>query len=109
MSDGYRADTTALRSASPQFSSAADQLRDALERLEASMSAATGAWGGDESGTAFGEAYVPAATEGTNAFTTFAEGLDDIKVNLDASAEQWDADDLAAEQAFSRQAEGLGY
>ncbi|AOS64943.1 WXG100 family type VII secretion target [Actinoalloteichus hymeniacidonis] len=109
MSDGYSADTTALRGVAPQFSSAADQLLDAHERLTASLSAAAGAWGNDEPGTNFGTAYEPAAEEGTAAFGTFAEGLNAIRDNLDASAEQWDSDDHAAEQAFQQQAQGLGY
>ncbi|WP_016699394.1 WXG100 family type VII secretion target [Actinoalloteichus spitiensis] len=109
MSDGYRADTTALRSAAPRFSGAADELRDALSRLQGALDSAGACWGGDDPGTGFGNAYQPAEQEATQAFTTFADGLENIRTNLDASAEQWDADDLAAERAFDRQSEGLGY
>lgn len=93
---GFQVDPIRLRSASPQFDSAADQMADARTALETALSAEGPCWGGDEAGQTFARSYLPQAEATTKALGAVVQALRSIRVSLDASAGTWEGCDQGA-------------
>lgn len=102
MSD-LEVDPTALRSASPKFSSTADKLNGAWEALRSVLDAEGECWGNDEPGQEFAKGYKPAADLGREAFPGITQGIYDIRTGLDESANTWESVDQGNAQAFGGQ------
>lgn len=79
-----------LRGASPKFDNASDGLQSALDKLNGVLQAEGDCWGGDESGQAFAENYVPASEQGTKALQDLTKALHQVRGELDATARTWD-------------------
>lgn len=97
---GFQVDPVRLRSASPQFDAAADQLEDARTALETALAAEGPCWGGDDAGQAFARSYLPRAEATTTAVATLVQALRAIRVGLDASADTWEGCDGGAAGRF---------
>jgi uncharacterized protein YukE len=93
---GFHVDPMRVRSASPQFDAAADQLDDARTALEAALTAEGPCWGGDDAGQTFARTYLPQAEATTTAVATIVQALRAIRVGLDASADIWEGCDQGA-------------
>jgi WXG100 family type VII secretion target len=93
---GFQVDPVHLRSASPQFDTAADQLEDARTALETALAAEGPCWGGDNAGQAFARNYLPQAEATTTAVATIVKALRAIRMGLDASADTWENCDQGA-------------
>jgi uncharacterized protein YukE len=93
---GFQVDPIRLRSASPQFDAAADQLDDARTALEAALAAEGPCWGGDDAGQTFTRNYLPQAEATTTAVGTIVVALRAIRLGLDASADTWEGCDEGA-------------
>jgi uncharacterized protein YukE len=100
---GFQVDPVRLRSASPQFDAAADQLDDARTALEAALAAEGPCWGGDDAGHTFARNYLPQAEATTTAVATIVAALRGIRLSLDASADTWEGcDQVAADRLGGR-------
>lgn len=97
---GFEVDPTALRSASPKFSSAGDKLQHAWETLRSALDANNGCWGNDDAGQEFAKSYLPLAESGKQAFPLLVEGLHSIRAGLDASADTWEQVDEGGAKTF---------
>jgi WXG100 family type VII secretion target len=93
---GFQVDPVRLRSASPQFDAAADQLEDARTALDTALAAEGPCWGGDDAGQTFARNYQPQAEAITTAATTIVQALRAIRAGLDASADTWEGCDQGA-------------
>lgn len=93
---GFQVDPVRLRSASPQFDAAADQLDDARTALETALAAEGPCWGGDDAGQTFARNYLPQAEATTTAVGTIVAALRAIRLGLDASADTWEGCDQGA-------------
>lgn len=100
MSGGYGVRPTELRSSSPGFSGAADQLETAMTTLTSALQAEGACWGGDEAGQQFATGYEPAAQGATEAFDALVQALHGIRANLDGMAETWDGADSGTAAGF---------
>ena len=100
---GFEVDPTALRSASPKFSSTGDKLADAWEALRSVMDAEGQCWGNDEAGQKFAQGYTPAADTAREAFPGLARGITDIRAELDDTAATWEQYDQANARSFGAQ------
>lgn len=99
MSD-LEVDPTALRSASPKFSSAADKLQSTWDTLKSALDAQGDCWGNDEAGQEFAKSYTPLADQAAQAFPMLTEGIHSIRTGLDASADTWEAVDQGGARSF---------
>ncbi|MDQ4009201.1 MAG: WXG100 family type VII secretion target [Actinomycetota bacterium] len=93
---GFHVDPVRLRSASPQFDAAADQLEDARTTLEAALAAEGPCWGGDDAGQTFARTYLPQAEATTRAVGSIVAALRAVRVGLDTSADTWEGCDQGA-------------
>lgn len=97
---GFEVDPTALRSASPKFSSAGDKLQTAWETLRSELDAQGECWGNDEAGQEFAKSYKPLAESGRQAFPLLVDGIHSIREGLDASADTWESVDQGGAKSF---------
>ncbi len=100
---GFEVDSTALRSASPKFSTTGDKLADAWEALRSVMDAEGACWGNDEAGQKFAQGYSPAADTARAAFPGMASGIHDIRTELDDTAATWEQVDQGNAGSFGGQ------
>ncbi|PRY43327.1 WXG100 family type VII secretion target [Umezawaea tangerina] len=100
---GFEVDPTALRSASPKFSSTGDKLADAWDALRSVMDAEGTCWGNDEVGQKFAQGYTPAADTARQAFPGIAEAIQNIRTELDDTATTWEQSDLGNARSFGAQ------
>lgn len=100
---GFEVDPTALRAASPKFSTTGDNLRDAFNTLKSVLDAEGACWGGDDGGTSFAEGYLPAADSALQAFGVLIPAVHSIRTGLDESANAWEQVDQSGADAFGGQ------
>ncbi|MBF6507566.1 WXG100 family type VII secretion target [Saccharopolyspora hirsuta] len=97
---GFDVDPEALRGASPKFDAAADKLQSALDKLNAALQAEGKCWGGDQAGQEFGKDYEPGSTSALDTFSGLNGALHQIRGELDATANDWDAVDEGNADSF---------
>lgn len=107
MADGMQVDPEALRRRSPKFADAADKLAKAFATLQAVRDAEGECWGSDESGTKFAEQYTKAADDADKLDEHLVKTLNDTRVGLDKSADQWQSDDQASAENINVAGGGL--
>ncbi|WNV91123.1 type VII secretion target [Umezawaea sp. Da 62-37] len=100
---GFEVDPTALRSASPKFSSTGDKLADTWEALRSVMDAEGTCWGTDEVGQKFAEGYTPAADTARESFPGIAGAIQNIRTELDDTATTWERSDQGNARSFGAQ------
>jgi WXG100 family type VII secretion target len=100
---GFEVDPTALRSASPKFSTTGDGLADAWAALRSVLDAEGACWGGDEVGQKFSQGYSPAADTARAAFPGITDAIHGIRTELDNTATTYEQVDRGNAGSFGAQ------
>ncbi|GAA1278783.1 WXG100 family type VII secretion target [Saccharothrix xinjiangensis] len=99
---GYDVDVPGLRRGAAQFGGAGDSLNDVLQALDSALRAEGQCWGGDESGQAFAQKYVPNSQATLEAFGALAQALGDIGTGVGQSADAYEGSDQGNATGISR-------
>ena len=93
MSDYLFVDPESLRNTAPSFDSLSGRVADAQKLLSASMTAESGSWGSDETGSTFAEGYVPGSKSALDTLATLIDALQHIGDGLRATADNFEVTD----------------
>ncbi|MFC6089579.1 WXG100 family type VII secretion target [Saccharothrix lopnurensis] len=99
---GYDVDVPGLRRGAAQFGGAGDALNDVLRALDSALRAEGQCWGGDESGQAFAQKYVPNSQATLEAFGVLAQALGDIGTGVGQSADAYEGSDRGNASGITR-------
>ncbi|CAL9674410.1 WXG100 family type VII secretion target [Saccharothrix sp. NPDC042600] len=102
MNGGFQVDVAGMRRGAARFSAAGDSLTGVFEALNGALQAEGQCWGGDESGQAFAQQYVPNSTATLDAFKNLAKALQDIRTGVDESAAAYEGSDQGNATGISR-------
>ncbi|MFC4605204.1 WXG100 family type VII secretion target [Rhodococcus kronopolitis] len=93
MTGVVRVDTGGLRGAAPRFEAVADALERVRVELAGALDAEGTAWGSDETGSAFGLAYVPGSDAAVDGLRRVTEALRAVAATATGTAVAFDAAD----------------
>lgn len=99
---GYDVSVSGLRRGAGRFGAAGDSLAGVLRALDSALRAEGQCWGGDESGRAFAQKYVPNSQATLEAFGSLAGALTDIGTAVGQSADEYEGSDQGNATGISR-------
>lgn len=99
---GYDVDVPGLRRGAGQFGAAGDSLNGVLQALNSALQAEGQCWGGDESGQAFAQKYVPNSQATLEAFGALAEALEGVGTGVSQTADAYEGSDQGNATGISR-------
>lgn len=100
---GFQANPDEIRSGASSFGTAGDMFAQAKSRLDTVLSSYGECWGGDESGKAFSQQYVPNADKTKEAFGTLAEAITAIRTALEQTAATYEGSDNVSAGGLGKQ------